>query len=193
MKAAGSPCSADRILGDLSRGIAAGATAWWAMDRTLSGIYNRTGFKVRRRETAARAGVPALEVLAERVAGTCGTTLSTAQRERAGTYLQWGVGLAAGALYAVLRERVPASRAGGGLLYGTAFSLVVDEGLTPMLGLAPGPRSFPWQTHARGFVGHLVFGAVAEATLTAMEHARNPVAVSSRWRASRRRQEITAR
>ena len=31
------------------------------------------------------------------------------------------------------------------------------------LGLAPPPTKFPWQTHARGFAGHLALGAVVEA------------------------------
>ncbi len=68
-------------------------------------------------------------------------------------------------LYGVLRNHIPAARAGHGLVYGVAFSLAVDEGLTPLLGFAPGPGAFPWQTHARDFLGHLVFGAVAEITL----------------------------
>ena len=74
-----------------------------------------------------------------------------------------GVSIGGGVLYSVLR--VPAVRAGRGLAYGTAFWLVVDEGLTPLLGFAPGPLAFPWQTHARGLLGHLVFGAAADTAL----------------------------
>jgi uncharacterized membrane protein YagU involved in acid resistance len=72
-------------------------------------------------------------------------------------------------LYGVVRDRVPGSGLRRGLAYGAAFSLLVDEGLVPLLGLAPGPRAFPWQTHARGFAGHLVFGAVAETTLELLD------------------------
>ncbi|CAN5716606.1 hypothetical protein BH23GEM5_BH23GEM5_23920 [soil metagenome] len=75
------------------------------------------------------------------------------------------MGIGAGVLYSVLRRRIPAARAGHGLAYGAAFSLVMDEGLTPMLGFVPGPGALPWQTHARGFIGHLVFGVVSEATM----------------------------
>jgi len=36
-------------------------------------------------------------------------------------------------------------------------------------GMTPGPGSFPWQAHARGLVGHLVFGLAAEAALSAAD------------------------
>ncbi|CAA9308229.1 MAG: hypothetical protein AVDCRST_MAG68-1021 [uncultured Gemmatimonadetes bacterium] len=68
-------------------------------------------------------------------------------------------------LYGVLRPHVRVARAGRGLAHGAAFSLVVDEGAVPLLGFAPGPGALPWQTHARGFVGHLVFGLATEAAL----------------------------
>jgi hypothetical protein len=45
---------------------------------------------------------------------------------------------------------------------------VMDETATPALGLTPGPRAFPWQAHARGLAGHLVFGSVANATLATL-------------------------
>ena len=156
---------------DLARGAAAGTAAWGTMDRALRLMYDREDPRVREREDRARGGVPALEVLAERIAGLAGAPLPERKRQRAGTALQWAVGIGAGMLYGVLRARVPAARRGGGLAYGAAFSLLVDEGLVPLLGLAPGPAAFPWQTHARGFVGHLVFGAVAEAAMRVMDGA----------------------
>lgn len=135
------------------------------MDHTLRFLYNHESAEVRRRESEARGGIPALEVMAEELAGLTGSTLSEQERQRAGTALQWIMGIGAGMLYGVLRDRIPSVRAGHGLVYGAAFSLVVDEGLTPLLGFTPGPGAFPWQTHARGFVGHLVFGVVAETAL----------------------------
>ncbi|HEV2734233.1 MAG TPA: DUF1440 domain-containing protein, partial [Longimicrobiaceae bacterium] len=157
--------------GDLARGAAAGAAAWWAMDRALSLMYDAQGPRVREREDRARGGVPALEVLAERGARLAGADLPDGRRPEAGTALQWVMGIGAGVLYGVLRPRFPALRAGGGLAYGAAFSLAVDEGLVPLLGLAPGPAAFPWQTHARGFAGHLVFGAAAEAAMRVLDGA----------------------
>ena len=149
----------------LLRGALAGALGWWAMDHTLRFFYDHESAAVHRRENQARGGVPALEVMAEKLAGLAGSTLSDEERQRAGTALQWTTGVCAGMLYGVLRRRIPAARTGHGLAYGAAFSLVVDEGLTPMLGFAPDPGAFPWQTHARGFIGHLVFGVAAETSL----------------------------
>jgi hypothetical protein len=45
----------------------------------------------------------------------------------------------------------------------------MDETLTPALGLTPGPDAFPWQTHARGLAGHLVFGTVANGVLATLQ------------------------
>ena len=149
----------------LPRGVLAGAVAWWAMDQTLQAIYNRQAPSVRHRESKARRGVPATEVLAERLAAGFGRQLDPPQRQAAGTLLQWGMGIAGGTVYPLVSPHLPGTGLHRGLRYGALFWLVVDEGLTPMLGLAPGPRAFPWQTHARGLVGHLVFGIVAEAVM----------------------------
>jgi hypothetical protein len=156
----------------LARGALAGAVAWWVMDQTLQTFYDRQSAVTRHRESEARNGVPALEVLAEELAASAGRPLSEEQRESGGTILQWTTGIGAGVIYAVLRDQLPGSGIGRGLGYGAVYSLLVDEGLIPLLGLAPGPGAFPWQTHARGFVGHLVFGMVAEAVLEALEARR---------------------
>lgn len=155
----------------LARGALAGAVAWWVMDQTLQAIYDRESPEFRRRESVARDGVPALEVMAERLALSAGRRLRPDERRSGGTVMQWAMGIGSGMLYAAVRERVPGRGLRRGLAYGVALSLVVDETLTPLLGFSPGPAAFPWQTHARGLAGHLVFGAVAETTLTALDRA----------------------
>jgi hypothetical protein len=42
--------------------------------------------------------------------------------------------------------------------------IVVDEGLTPALGLSAPDRAYPLSTHLRGFLGHLAYGAAVAAT-----------------------------
>lgn len=79
------------------------------------------------------------------------------------------LGAGAGAVYGLLRGRVPGADAGAGLLFGTAFWLVIDEGVNYALRLTPGPASFPWQTHARGLAGHLVCGVTTQTTLRAAD------------------------
>lgn len=146
-------------------GAAAGATAWMAMDATLRFIYNRHSPEVRRSEREARHGVPALEVLADRLSSALGLSLTSRQRQVGGTALQWAMGISAGITYAALRHRLPGTGLSRGLLYGASVSILVDEGLTRLLGLAPSPARFPWKTHVRGFAGHLVYGATVEAAM----------------------------
>lgn len=150
-------------------GALAGVLAWRAMDHTLQLLYDREAPEARAREDRARRGIPAMEVLADRLAGP---PLTDDERQRGGTCLQWAMGIGAGVLYGALRDRLPARGLRRGLLYGVGFSLVVDELLTPALGLAPDPRAFPWQTHARGFAGHLVYGAAVEAAMEALTGLR---------------------
>lgn len=154
---------------DLVRGAVAGAAGWLVMDQVLRFLYDHESPQVREREDRARGGIPALEVAAGDLAALAGATLSDGKRQAGGTVLQWATGIGGGVLYSLLRGRAPGVTAGRGLAYGFAFALVVDEGLTPLLGLSPGPRAFPWQTHARGLVGHLAYGAVAEAVLSRLD------------------------
>lgn len=154
-----------RLARDLRDGMIAGAAAGIAMDAVLRTLFNREGFFAWAREQRARRGKPALRRATDRLARRLGLDLSRPQRRIAGRVAQAGLGLGAGALYAVLRRRMPAVRTGRGLAYGAAVSLLLDEGLNPLLGLTPGPSDFPWQTHARGLAGHLAYGAVLEAVM----------------------------
>lgn len=63
-----------------------------------------------------------------------------------------------GAVYMLLRRRTDLSPMPAGLLVGTAMSLLVDEGMTPLLGFTAPNRDYPLVTRLRGFVAHLVFG-----------------------------------
>ena len=154
---------------DILKGAVAGAAAWWAMDRVLSYCYDHEGPEVQRREADARGGVPALEVMAESLAGLAGIRLSERQRQHGGKVLQWTVGVGTGMLYGAIRDRLPSTGIRRGLLYGVGVSLLFDEGLIPLLGFAPGPQAFPWQTHARGFIGHLAYGAAVEIAMSGLD------------------------
>jgi uncharacterized membrane protein YagU involved in acid resistance len=147
-------------------GIAAGVVATWIMTRVTTFMYERENRAAREREDAARGNKTAYEVAAEKGAGLFGKTLTEKQRNRWGLVVHWSLGIGAGILYAAIRTQLESPDLRHGLLFGFVFWLVMDEGMTPLLRLTPGPFAFPWQTHARGLVGHLVFGAVAELTLS---------------------------
>ncbi len=159
------------IVADLVEGAIAGAIATWLMGKVTTLMYEREDESARAREDAARHGTTSYEVAAEKLAGAVERPLAKSERQRYGQVVHWGLGIGAGAAYAVLRNRAPRTALGRGLAFGAAFWLVMDEVLTPALGLTPGPRAFPWQTHARGLAGHLALGATADATLSVMNDA----------------------
>jgi uncharacterized membrane protein YagU involved in acid resistance len=71
----------------------------------------------------------------------------------------------AAAVSALIRVHLANPNVAHGLLFGLVFWLVVDEIMNPVLRLTRGPLAYPWQTHLRGGVGHLIFGAVTELSL----------------------------
>jgi hypothetical protein len=156
-------------IGDLVRGTLAGLVATWAMGQVTSYLYQKEDREARRREDEARGGKTAYGAAAEKAAGLVGLELSDEERKSAGSALHWGLGAGAGALYGALRGRVPGADAGGGLAYGFAFFLLVDEAGNAVLGLTPGPGAFPWQAHSRGLAGHLAYGVTAELTLRVLD------------------------
>ncbi len=157
------------VAADLVTGAVAGAVATWVMGKATTYLYQNESKAARDSEDSAREGKTAYGVAAEKAAHTLGADLSEEQRQKYSSAIHWALGIGAGALYAVLRRRLQSAALGRGLLFGAAFWLLIDEVATPVIGLTPGPRVFPWQTHARGLAGHLVFGTAAEGTLEALE------------------------
>ncbi len=141
---------------DLLKGAIAGAAATWVMDVLTSALYDREDPEARRREDAARGGNPAYGAAAEKVAAAAGVSLTETELAAYGSGIHWLLGIGAGAAYGVLRGRVKRFGFAHGLGFGSAFWLLIDETLNPLLGLTPGPAAFPWQAHGRGLAGHLV-------------------------------------
>lgn len=154
---------------DLLKGAIAGAVATFVMGKVTGYMYEHEDAEARWEEDTARGGRTAYETAAEKAAAAAGTTLRTHQRQELGSALHWALGIGAGAAYAVVRRRVQVLGTAAGTAFGTGFWAFLDEGLVPALGLTPGPRAFPWQTHARGFVGHLTFGTVTDGTLRLLD------------------------
>jgi hypothetical protein len=154
---------------DLLKGALAGAAATWAMGRVTTYLYEREDRSARIHEDTARAGRTAYEVAAEKVARLVGRELPRDRRGQVGSAMHWALGIGAGAAYGVLRNRVRAADRANGLVFGPTFWGLVDEGANTLLRLTPGATAFPWQTHARGLAGHLVFGAAADSTLRVLD------------------------
>jgi len=157
------------ILGGVIRGVVAGAVATWAMNKITTFLYENEDRGARRREDQARRGRTAYQVAAEKFARLGHRRLTKEDREDLGNVIHWALGTGAAALYGALRPRFNGK--GGilsGLAFGTTVWLVLDNLAVYALKLTPGPRAFPWQTHARGLAGHLAYGAVADTALRVM-------------------------
>jgi hypothetical protein len=154
---------------DLVKGAIAGAVATWVMGKVPTFMYEREDRWVRRAEDDVRGGKTSYGAAADKAARMAGASLDQTQREQFGSAIHWALGIGAGATYAVMRRRFQGIGSVAGLGFGTVFWAVLDEGLVPALGLTPGPREFPWQTHARGLAGHLTFGSVTDGTLRLLD------------------------
>lgn len=156
------------------RGALAGAAATWLMGKVTTLLSEHQGERATEREREALDGETAYVKGAGKAADLLGLDLSEEERSKAGELLHWGLGIDAGIQYAFLRPHLPGSAVPRSLAWGLAYFLLVDEVAVPSLGLAPGPGAFPWQTHARGLVGHLAFALTAEAVLQALGHKDYP-------------------
>lgn len=159
----------DSVLADAVKGALAGAVATWIMGQATSYLYQHEDSSAKEAENEARGGKTAYGTAADKAASAVGMELSEEQRKQAGSAIHWVLGAGAGAVYGVLRHRLPHGDGGNGLLFGAAFWALVDEGANTALGLTPAPTAFPWQTHARGLAGHLVFGLAAHGVLEALD------------------------
>lgn len=153
-------------------GAALGTAATWVMGRATTWMYAREDPDAKEWEEAARGGTTAYETAAEKAAALLGRELDDEQRQDWGQVVHWGLGAAAGAWYATRHH--PRGLVRGltsGLSYGLNFFLIADEAANTVLGFTPPPRAFPWQAHARGLAGHLVYGTVLALGLTAVDAA----------------------
>jgi uncharacterized membrane protein YagU involved in acid resistance len=150
-------------LRDAFRGALAGAAAVWLMDLITTALLDAQPPQVTEREAAARPnGKPALVNLVERLEKEYDVELSDEQRDSLIQLIHYGLGAFPGAMYGLLRSRVPLLGAGNGALYGLLVYIVNDEFLNSRLGLAGPFPAYPIETHWRGLVGHLVLGVATD-------------------------------
>jgi hypothetical protein len=150
-------------------GVAAGSVAGQVMDKATTWFYVRQSDASKRREgEVLPEGAPMAS--ARKLAGLigyeptddqAGTIASSLHRSLAQLY-----GVAAAAL---TRRGVPPLQAG--LATGVAGLLLVDE-LANSLFFTPPPWAYPPESHLRGAVGHLTFGATTGALLALARRLR---------------------
>jgi hypothetical protein len=160
----------DNVAADLVKGAIAGAVGVWALDKVTWWMWDHEDPAALEREREARPeGLDPAHVMANRAAQAIGRELTPRQPHPAGIGVHYGLGIMPGAVYGALRHRVPGIGAARGMLFGLGLFAMQDEGINPIIGTSGNPGEYPWQAHARGLVGHLVLGAVTDATLNVLD------------------------
>ena len=155
-----------RLMTDTALAVVAGYVATKVMEPVSMKLYELEPAAARNKEDAVRPGPPS-RVAAQKGAEVLGLALSDEQLERASLGLHYGLALSWAPLYPLLRRRIRWSPVVAGLTTGAAMSVIADELMTPAFGFSAPNLDYPWVTHARGFVAHLVFGVVVAATFEA--------------------------
>ena len=157
------------MLLDLTRGALAGAAGTWAMDMVTTGIVSSQSKAAAEAEKAAQPnGRPSVENLVELASTRLRVSIPEAQRPMVIVGVHYALGVVPGALYAVLRKRLPDVGSINGLIYGAVLFALNDEYLNTALGLSGPPRAYPAETHFRGLVGHLTLGVTTDAVLAVL-------------------------
>lgn len=160
---------AGRVWADAVRGGLAGFAATWLMDLVTTGLYEGQAAETTERENAARPnGKSAVENLVDRIQAASGGSFSEAQRSALTQAIHFSLGVGPGALYAVVRRRIPLVGGGRGLVYGVLLWALNDEYLNTALGLAGPASAYPVETHWRGLVGHVVLGMATDSGIEVM-------------------------
>lgn len=150
----------------LLKGAVAGAVGVWVMDRLTWYMYRNEDTKAFKQEKKAQVeGKYAAHAAASKMLDGLTKNMSDKQMYAAGKGVHYLMGILPGALYGAYRHKVKGVGAWGGMLYGLGLYLLVDELVAPLMGIASGPRAYPWQAHARGLAGHLALGATTDASL----------------------------
>lgn len=158
---------------EMLKGAIAGALGVIAMDLVTNFIWKRQSSQSVAQEMKARPdGLDPAHVIANRAAEKIGRPLSPKQPNPAGQAVHYALGVLPGVAYAAARHAKPGIAAGGGLLFGLGMFLFEDELGNWVMGTSGKPTEYPAVAHARGLIGHAVFGAALHGALRLIDRAR---------------------
>lgn len=147
---------------DLAAGLAAGILADLVVAQVDKALSKLVTDEQKRRERAVREGSP------HKIAGTkigeriTGRKFSEPDKRRAQVAFTLAYDLVFGAVYAVIRRRVPLATPWLGLPYGVAFFFACDGALAPLFRMSPGLQKIPWQFNGKELADHVVWTWTAE-------------------------------
>jgi len=150
-------------------GAVAGFAAGQVMDQATTWFYGRQSDASKRRESEVLPeGAPTAS--ARKLAGLIGYEPTDEQTGQIAAYMHRFLGQLYGVVAAALTRRgVPPVQAG--LASGVGGFLLVDE-LANSLFFTPPPQAYPVESHLRGAVGHLTFGATTGVLLALAKRLR---------------------
>jgi uncharacterized membrane protein YagU involved in acid resistance len=148
----------DTLLADLAIGLIAGLVATKMYGIAQEALAQPVPQGIKEHEEQLRPE-PTSRVAARKIVEGLGYHLDEQRLKLAAMTVHYGLGLAWGPVYGLLRRYGRMRPLGAGFTTGAAMSLVMDEMLVPALGFCPPNRAFPAATHLRGFLNHLVYGA----------------------------------
>jgi hypothetical protein len=154
---------ARELVSGAAAGVVGGYVGTKVMNPVTTKLQELASGADKAREKAVSPGSP-YRIGVQRAADRLGINLTEEQVNAAAAGAPYTVGVAGGLLYVGLRRLFHLNPAFAGLISAMALFIVVDEGLTPALGLSAPDRAYPLSTHLRGFLGHLAYGAAAAAT-----------------------------
>lgn len=149
---------------ELGVGAAVGYLGSRVMDLATGWYFERQSKESRRREEeVAPGGTPVLA--GRKLAGLIRREVTDDEAAEIGAAVHRSLGFTYGITAAALvRKGVPPVRAG--IMVGAAAFLLVDEGFVGT-GFTPPPWVYPVESHARGAIGHLAYGAAVGTMLAA--------------------------
>lgn len=149
---------------DLCAGGAMGYGSSRVMDQATGWHLGRqTEASRRREEEVAPGGAPVLA--GKKLARLVGREVTDADAARIGLFVHRSLGVQYGIAAAAL-VRAGIRPIWAGIMTGAAAFVLVDEGVNSAF-FTPPPQAYPVESHLRGVVGHLAYGAVVGAMLTA--------------------------
>jgi len=141
-------------------GSVAGLAGGQALEFVAQFMYDRTDPENVRREARIEPRAPFI-VLTQKVAEQLGVTVSEENQKAWETAIKTALVMGTGAAYVATARRWPFGWLTGGLLFGTLFWLVEDEGMGPLMGLSGDNSKYPMEAHLRGLMAHAAFGVTA--------------------------------
>ncbi|MGI8534223.1 MAG: hypothetical protein ACR2LP_05020 [Candidatus Limnocylindrales bacterium] len=114
------------------------------MDLVTTGmVQSQSGSDKRREQAAMPNGKGSVTNLVDRLDSRFGLGLSEDAKGMAEQEVHYGLGIGPGALYAVLRHRLPLVGAANGMLFGALLVAVNDEYLNTALGISGPFDAYP--------------------------------------------------